>query len=96
MLRFLVVLASLFFTLAKADSGPQFQSLEVTRIYNDGGQSYYIEFNDGSMPGCFSERGGRLLPSNPLFDQTYSMVLTMMAVGGVKGAVNFKDFQERV
>ncbi|WP_146171248.1 hypothetical protein [Saccharospirillum sp. MSK14-1] len=94
MTRLLIVLVCVLSSYALADSGPQLQNLEVTRIFNDGGESYYIEFNNGSMPGCFSNRGGRLLPSNPRFSETYSMVLTIMATGGIKGGVNYENFRD--
>ncbi len=82
---FLMLLGSFVF----AENGPLNSKLKPSKIYNDGGSSYYIEFNSGSMPGCYSDKGGRLKSTNPLFKETYSTVLTMMAIGGIRGHVVF-------
>ena len=81
-----------FPVVAAADAGPVFNPLKVVRIYTgDTSDRIYIEFNAGSMPGCYANSGGRLYNTDPFYDQLYAQVLMLMATGGVKGAVVFEN-----
>lgn len=93
MKKYIPIVVAYFLTVsidAHSETGPSFDNLKPTRIFNDGANSYYIEFNSDSMPNCSANRGGRLKASNPLFKEIYSSVLVMMAAGGVRGRINFE------
>lgn len=77
---------------AAADSGPVLDTLKVIRIYTgDTTDRIYIEFNDGAMPGCYANSGGRLYNTDPFYSQIYAQILTLMTTGGMKGAVIFEN-----
>lgn len=84
---------ALAFPLAgAADSGPVLDTLKVVRIYTgDTTDRLYIEFNDGAMPGCHANSGGRLYNTDPFYSQVYAQILTLMTAGGMKGAVIFEN-----
>ena len=72
----------------QADTGPLMEPLKPTRIYNNHpGTSMYIEFNSGSMPGCYGNQGGVLYIDNNFYKEIYSQVLTLSTTGGVNGSV---------
>lgn len=76
--------------LLAAELGPQFDKLKPTVIYSrDGDMGLYIEFNAGSMPGCYGNKGGYLLESNKFFSDIHSQILMLAATGGMTGRVNF-------
>jgi len=68
-----------------AETGPLLSPLKVKYMYTGG--YLYIRFSNGSMPGCHGNNSGRLHSDNPLYDQLYSQVLTMVATGGIRGQV---------
>lgn len=69
-----------------AETGSVMSPLKVQYMYSQG-SSIYIRFSNGSMDGCHGGNSGRLASSNILFDSLYSQVLTIIAMGGIKGQV---------
>jgi hypothetical protein len=73
--------------LSFAQSGPEQAKLEIKYMYVTG-SAIYVQFNDGAMPGCYSGVGGYLHKTESMFDEIYSMLLTISVSGGIgKGAV---------
>lgn len=77
----------LFAGVARADSGPLFEPLEIQYVYMVNAPWIFVQFSDGSMPGCHSDKGGMLYPGNPNYDQIYAQILTMSTTGGMRGKV---------
>ncbi len=74
---------------ASAATGPVMDKLKITYMYTDS--SIYIAFESGALPGCYQDKGARLYSDHVLFDQLYSQVLTMSAIGGIKGQVIYEE-----
>jgi hypothetical protein len=78
--------------ISAAELGPQFDNLKPTVMYSrDGDMGLYIEFNEGAMPGCYSNKGGYLLESNKFFKDIHSQILMLAATNGMRGQVNFAN-----
>ncbi len=75
-------------TTAFTDTGPVLDPLKIQYMYTH--DSIYVRFSNGAMPGCHGNNAGRLYDSNSRFDEIFSQLLTMTALGGVKGQVIFK------
>ena len=72
---------------ASAATGPYMQPLRVSVLYTVNTSQVYVEFQPGSMPGCYGNSGGFLLTTNPRFKEIYAELLMMIALGGVRAVV---------
>ncbi len=83
----LLVCALVISSQAFSQSGPNQANLQVKYMYMTG-SAVYVSFNTGAMPGCYAGAGGYLNSNIVMFDQIYSMLLTMSVTGGMgTGAV---------
>ena len=66
---------------AMADNGPFQTPLKITGMYLKGGNgAVYVQFQNGSMPGCYANSGGYLFPTNQFYKDIYAQLL--MAAAG--------------
>ena len=73
---------------AHAVSGPTQAPLKISVMYTNGQSgAIYVAFQNGSMPGCYSNAGGYLYPTNPYFKEIYAQLMLMMANGGLRASV---------
>lgn len=73
---------------AIAATGPWESPLRITSMYtNETSGAIYVQFQSGSMPGCYANSGGYLYPSNAMYKEIYAQLLTMVASGGIQAAV---------
>ena len=92
----LLGLILLMFSLAAAayQTGPLKTPLVPVMIYAQPGNGLYIEFNNGAMPGCHGDRGGRLVKGDSSndrnFDQLYSLILTMSTTKSMAGQILYE------
>jgi len=87
----LVVFSTNAFTY---ETGVQQNPLQVQYFYMIS-SSVYVQFNPGSMPGCFSGRGGVLDRDQPQFKELYSEVMAMRYMGGKMGTVYYSFNPDR-
>ena len=76
---------------AEIKTGPPIEKLYPVSFYHDAGDGLYIEFQQGAMPGCSHEKGGRLSKSNPNYKELYSLLLTMMTTKNFKGNIRYQE-----
>ncbi len=88
MKKVLALIGLLISSNSFAETGPVSDKLNVQYMYTHG--SLYVRFNNGSMPGCHGNNSGRLYDTNSRFDEIYAQLLTMIAMGGIKGQVIYK------
>lgn len=88
------ILISIIFTFnvsANIVAGGVFDKLKVTSTYTTTTSlSPYISFNENSMPGCYGNKGGYLILSDPAAKELYSQILILMTTGGIKGKVLYQ------
>lgn len=72
-------------------AGPLQHSFYATKIYHDEGDGLYIEFQNGSMPGCSNSKGGRLSHQNANYKELYALILTITASKGFSGHVRYTE-----
>lgn len=78
---------------AVADVGVLNDPLEVQRLYinADGFTSptpwLYVEFGSGALPGCYNDQGAQLYKNDAMFEEMYSLLVTLIATGGIRGQV---------
>jgi hypothetical protein len=84
-----LAISGFVFTMpASAVHGPTQMPLKVTAIYtNDNSSAIYVQFQPGSMPGCYATGGGYLMTNNFFFKELYAQLLTIIATGGARAAV---------
>jgi hypothetical protein len=71
-----------------ADTGPAQTPLRITGMYTKGGNgSIYVQFQNGSMPNCYANAGGYLLPTNSFYKEIYAQLMIVAAGGSLKAAV---------
>jgi hypothetical protein len=71
-------------------TGPLQTPVRVTSLYTDGPYSnIVVSFGDNSLPGCYGNSTAVLLTSNVRFKELYAQLLMLIAMGGVKGYVNY-------
>ena len=71
-------------------TGPLQTPVRVTSLYTDGPYSnILVSFGTGAMPGCYGNNTAVLLTSNARFKELYAQILMLVAMGGVKGYVNY-------
>lgn len=75
---------------AQQSSGPMQTPLKIDRMYQNDGTAIFIAFETQAMPSCYQDSGGYLRKSHPNFDQLYAQILTMMAMGGIRGYVLYR------
>jgi hypothetical protein len=89
-LSLIATMALLVSSIAGAANGPLLQPIHVKMLYIDGtngGGNIVVGFDTGSMPGCYGDSVGYLLTSNSRFKELHAQLLTMIAMGGIKGYV---------
>ena len=80
---------------AAADVGVLQDPLKVQKLYinADGFTSatpwLYVEFNSGALPGCYNDQGAQLYKDDAMFEQVYSLLITLIATGGTRGQVTY-------
>lgn len=73
---------------ALAATGPTLSPLKITAMYTKGGNgTIYVAFQSGAMPGCYSNAGGYLYPTNTFYKEIYAQLLMMTASGGMQASV---------
>ncbi len=76
------------------ETGPMKDPLVPSIIYYQPGNGLYIEFNEGAMPGCHGNKGGRLVKGTATndknFKELYSLILTMSSVKSMKGQILYE------
>ncbi|WP_258102407.1 hypothetical protein [Vibrio campbellii] len=91
--KYLIIIITFFSFHAYAEikTGPQIEKLYPVSFYHDARDGLYIEFQQGAMPGCSHEKGGRLSKSNPNYKELYSLLLTMMTTKNFKGYIRYQE-----
>jgi len=73
-----------------ADTGPAQAPLRITGMYTKNGNgTIYVQFQPGSMPGCYATGGGYLYPSNTYYKELYAQLLAISAGAPIKASVLF-------
>ncbi|MDH5547792.1 MAG: hypothetical protein OEZ43_19610 [Gammaproteobacteria bacterium] len=92
-MKFVIPVVLVFFpTLVFSyQTGPEKSPLVPSLIYYQPGNGLYIEFNEGAMPGCSADKGGRLVKGTDTddrnFKELYSLILTMSTTKSMKGQI---------
>lgn len=64
--------------------------VRVTSLYTDGPYSnILVSFGANSLPGCYGNNTAVLSTGNVRFKELYAQLLMLIAIGGVKGYVNY-------
>jgi len=64
--------------------------VRVTSLYTDGPYSnILVSFGANSLPGCYGNNTAVLSTANVRFKELYAQLLMLIAMGGVKGYVNY-------
>jgi hypothetical protein len=73
-----------------ADTGPTQSPLRITGMFTKNGNgTIYVQFQPGSMPGCYATSGGYLFPSNTFYKEIYAQLLSINAGVSIKASVLF-------
>jgi hypothetical protein len=77
-----------FASTAFAVMGPEQATLRISQMYvKNAGGAIYVAFQQGAMPGCYSNAGGYLRQSNTFFKEIYAQLLTIAAGVGIRASV---------
>ena len=91
----LAVVAVFPLVTAVAEVGVLKDPLQVQSLYinADGFLSeapwLYVEFGSGSLPGCYNDQGAQLYKDDAMFKEMYSLLVTLIATGGIRGQVTY-------